>query len=205
MNHQFTWTDVETTGLNAAVDLLLEIAVVLAEDGPGGSCAPVDAFTAVVAVDFHETTAGLVAKYRGLPNWLGVADLAPVLDPYVATMHTDNGLIDECRSDDAKPLSEVDRDLAAWLVERGATKRSCMLAGNSVHFDLGFCRAHLPITAALLSHRVGDVTAMRLGWEAAGGAAVPNNMPENHRALDDIVASLQNYAGMRAVWAGGIT
>lgn len=206
MKHNFLWCDVETTGLDPELSLLLEIAVILADDGPGGTCAPIDCFHAVVAVDHHayggsDGGSDFRARYRGLNTGHRDEDRWVDVDPYVVNMHVKNGLWEACAGPEAQDLCLVDRSLAKWLGERGA-ERGSVLAGNSVHFDLGFCRRHLPITANLLSHRVGDVTAMRLGFEAASGLRIQTTMPEDHRAVDDIVASLETFAEIRAAWAG---
>jgi len=196
VSHQFIWCDVETTGLDPQNDLILEIAVILAEDAPGGSCEPVDVFHAVVSAVITEPrdprTTPIAVSYEPTGPWVQVSD-------YVRKMHETNGLFTACRQPGTKSIGAIDSDLCDWLRAHGLTNGG-VLGGNSVHFDLRFIRHHMPKTSRLLIHRVADVTAMRMGWESATGRRLSTIMPDDHRALDDVIASIQTYQALRTEW-----
>ena len=176
--HNWLWVDLETTGLDprALSARILEVALVLANDGMTGDLTPMHDFSTVV---------GATAE-----------DVAHI-DPYVRTMHTKNGLLSECAASTVT-IGEVDDVLLEIAREvTGAERpRGLVLAGFSVHFDLDWIRVHLPKFAGCLSHRVFDVSVLK----AAGRAWLPGYDPakgEAHRALADVRESLRAAAEWR--------
>ena len=106
-------------------------------------------------------------------------------------MHEKSGLLAELESEDAGGVDMItlDHDLGA-LAQDWPTDRDerVMLAGNSVHFDLGFLRRHLPQIARKLSYRVFDVSAVSAYCRSLGMPRLPKN--EAHRAEVDVDSSI---------------
>jgi oligoribonuclease len=167
VKHQFLWIDLETSGLDPHSCIILEWAAVLAADNRYGDMSPVEQYASPIHFDYSTP---------------------PKMDEFVRKMHTDNGLLSACIAS-TFTLAESE-DFLIELVG-GPETRGVVLAGGSVHFDLGFIRVHMPAFAKCLSHRVLDVSTFKAAertWEAAD--AFPDIKGTNHRALDDVLASL---------------
>ncbi len=182
--HEFFWFDLETTGLSSADDVILEWALVLAEDGREGDMSAVR--------EYHSPISTATFAHAGQDRQYKAALAA--MDPYVRNMHTQNGLLEACAAETVT-ISEVDDFLAGLCAELGAKKRGVSLAGNSVHFDLGFCRVHLPRFTEYLSHRVFDVSTL-IRAERTYGSEQLRSEPA-HRALADVHQSLATAAAWR--------
>lgn len=182
--HEFLWLDLETTGLDPAKGLLLEFAAVLCEDARGDDLAIVSAYHGAI----HHDEAAIEA--------VGVA-------AYVRAMHTRNGLWADVAASTAT-VEDADAFLAALALGlTGGRKRSIVLAGSSVHFDLAWSRVHLPAFAEYLSHQVFDVRTLRRACDA-WGPEIAWPPREAHRALDDVYATISEArAAKRALFAGG--
>ena len=170
---EFIWLDLETTGLDPDRDIILEFAAMIANDGRGGDFTPIEIHQSVVAPYFYGTR----------PAGVILAEM----DPFVRNMHTKNGLLAELeRPELCCTIGEADEFLAA-LIPDGKPS----LAGNSVHFDLGFLRVHMPRFAARLSHRVFDVSTLLRAERTYGDSHDMIQVPASaHRAREDVLASL---------------
>jgi hypothetical protein len=67
-----------------------------------------------------------------------------------------------------------------------------VLAGDSVHFDLGFVRYHMPTLAKRLSHRVYDVSAIKLFCRSLGMPKIERKEDPVHRAAGDVLRSIEH-------------
>jgi oligoribonuclease len=170
------WLDIESTGLNPRNDKILEVAVAFASlERP------------FEPTDKHEW----VLRHRKLA--------AGNYDPIVEKMHADNGLWDACARS-TFGVADVEAELCLLVGERKEDpEERPVLAGDSVHFDLGFVRAHMPSLARRLSHRVYDVSAVKLFCRSLGMPKIPKGSVEAHRATGDVLRSIE-HARMCAAW-----
>lgn len=183
------WIDLETTGTDESVDQILEFCVALANDSRDGDFQ-------VMLIE-----SGLVLP----PNPIVMCD-------YVREMHAKNGLLEELETCQdfylrnrfvkalpEKPLyalGDADVVLRNIADDWFPWDEKVELAGGSVHFDLKFCRRHLPRFSERLSHRVFDTstlkTAARLwgpGFESIKG--------DVHRAKPDVLDSIAEAKALR--------
>jgi oligoribonuclease len=153
------WLDLETTGLEPMHDRILEVGFVLAPfDQPfklGG---------VVRSIVIHDTGIGLSA--------------------FIREMHGKNGLLLECATSRFS-LLQAEEELLLFVPEIEDKDEKVILAGASVHFDLGFLRVHMPRVAARLSHRLYDTSAIKLFCQSLGMPKFAK--AEAHRAKDDIL------------------
>lgn len=105
---------------------------------------------------------------------------------YAYQMHQDSGLYDTI-SDVCCSIETVDNLLAEALEEYAPL----YLMGNSVHFDRGFMKVHMPETFKKLHYRQLDITSIRL-WHLlmTGEDFVPSSSVKPHRSKEDLESSL---------------
>jgi len=164
------FADVETGGLNAYRNDLLEIAVVVTDEDlnildQGG-------FHAIVKYDAD-------AVFR----------MQQEADNYVLEMHLKTGLWDKLSGPDATPLHQIDLSLREYLSLFG-TPNTMPVAGNSVRLDMNFMDVHLPLSAAFLNYQMRDVTSI------AGAVGKWLNLPRiekksDHTAMVDVRESIR--------------
>jgi oligoribonuclease len=157
------WIDVETTGLDTDLDTLLEIALLITD-----------------------------AQLEPLAGSSYVVHCPLVLDlpmtPFVREMHTENGLLEECRQH-GYFLHDIDTRLAALLTQQGIDGNA-PLCGSTIHFDRAFVKRDLPLTHARLHYRNVDVSSLKelvLRW--APEMEYPKK--DYHRAMPDIHESIK--------------
>lgn len=160
------WLDLETTGLDPNKDVILEVAVAVAD--------LLDPFNATT---IHQSVL-----------WFHPG-LVIAQDKFIIDMHTKNGLFKECANED-KGLDawEVEEQLLKLIPEAADKDEMPILAGSSVHFDNGFLKAWMPKLAKRFSHRHYDVSALKLTCQSQGMPQLPK--AEAHRALADIHESI---------------
>lgn len=162
------WFDCETSGLDPSKHAILEVAVAVADLSRPFDLTPLDPFVL----------------------WFDEAWAQYEFSPHARAMHEKSGLLAEC-SRSRMTLTEVEDALLALVAgepEGGDDKPT--LAGSTVHFDLGFLRAHAPRFAARLSHRCYDVSAVKLFCESLGMPRIPK--AQAHRAAADVLESVQH-------------
>ena len=163
--------DYETTGLDPGRHCLLEVSV------------------RVLDQKFGDTGIRYQSLIRPL---LGAAAAS---DDYAMSMHRQSGLFEAALASTQTP-QDAEREICELLAPLG---KGLVLAGNSIHFDRGFMRAHMPKLDALFGHRMLDVSAMRLAIQfLTGSDPLTYEKRRVHRSEDDLdetIAELRHYAG----------
>ena len=165
------WIDLEMTGLDPSVDVIIEAAV-LVTDGE----LEIVAHGPEIAV--HRTEAEL-----------------GVMDAWNRRTHGSSGLVERVRRSSTS-VGEAEAEILEFLAEWTLEGKS-PLAGNSVHKDREFIAKEMPGLDRWLHYRIVDVSTVKelcRRWypEAAGFAK-----QERHRALDDIRESIDELRWYR--------
>lgn len=157
------WLDMEMTGLDAAVDRLLEVAVI------------------VTGHDFGEREVFETVVFQP-------PEVLESMNEWCQRHHRENGLLERvCSGIDE---AAVDQQLAD-LVERHWSGIPAILCGNSIHQDRKFVDRYLPRLAGLLHYRMLDVSAFKVAYNEFIGEPPPKK--GSHRALDDIRESITEF------------
>lgn len=176
------WIDLETTGLDPDYEVPLEIAVVVTDDG-------------LNVLDQKQ----FVVSQRIVVN---------ELNPEVFAMHSSNGLIADVVNPKYKySVQEIDATLGSFL------KRADMfpfgvkkppLCGSSISFERAWLKVHFPIIHGCLDYRSIDVSSIKelqMRWDRY--ATYDSQQSKSHRALDDILESIEELRWYRTVLQWG--
>ena len=176
--HNICWVDVETTGLDAHRDSLLEIAVLITD---------------------HELNildeAGFQAVVRHTLTEVGYLMSNAV--PFVQDMHHKTGLWGRLSGPDALYLPEIDLDLSIYLARFGDAK-TMPIAGNSVALDQNFITSYLPRVSRFLDYHMRDVSSvagMVFDWYDFPWYDKAND----HTAMTDIRESIKELKHYREI------
>jgi oligoribonuclease len=163
------WLDTETSGLDPDRCALLEVAAVLDVDG---KLTPV--FDGVLKHDVEKV----------------------YFEQRAYEMHCRNGLMEDLANGwHSLEVREAESDLMDAL--EPFRRNSVILGGNSIHFDRGFLRRHMPRLEAMLHYRMMDVTTLHMFFGAAG---IKLDKPAiAHRAMADIRQSIDAYYKFQAL------
>lgn len=157
------WIDLEMTGLDPAKDRILEVAAIATDM----KLEEIARFEAVVKVDDTLIKKRMVGEF-----WEKYADTRDALIAQNAT---------------GEPISEVEAKLIEFLDKYFGDE--VYLAGNSIHQDRKFIEREMPKLNQRLHYRMLDVSAWKIYFENALNKKFIK--PENHRALDDIIGSIE--------------
>ncbi|WP_209561241.1 oligoribonuclease [Frigoribacterium sp. PvP032] len=166
-NDRLVWIDCEMTGLDIAVDELVEVAVVVTDF----DLVPVHpGFTIVIKPD-----------QSALDN----------MGDFVTEMHTTSGLIDEIPN--GASLAEAEYEVLEYILKYVPTEQHAPLAGNTIGTDRAFLAKYMPRVDGHLHYRSVDVSSIK---ELARRwfPRVYFNAPQKHgghRALADILESIR--------------
>lgn len=175
------WCDLETTNLDPATSRIIEVCAHVVPVGH-------DDFSEREIVDC------VVACTP--------AEFAASADAYTTEMHYGSGLAQACFKAHADGVNRLEAVEAAILLQLPQLPhgKKYMLAGNSIgSLDLPFLKHHMPRLAALLHHRVFDVTTLQLFAEMVVGPGAACALPPAHRAcadLDNSIRELERLADL---------
>src|SRR4051812_35907202 len=161
------WIDCEMTGLDLAVDELVEVAVVVTDY----DLKPLDdGFTVVINPD-----------QTALDH----------MGDFVRNMHAESGLLDEIPS--GKSLAEAEYEVLEYILRFVPDSATAPLAGNTIGTDRAFLAKFMPRVDSHLHYRSIDVSSIkelsrrwfpRIYFNAPGKNG-------GHRALADIRESIR--------------
>lgn len=162
------WLDLEMTGLNIAVDHIVEIAALITDPTAHQQLSPI--FHTVI----HQSDA-----------------ILQLMGPWVKEQHTKTGLVDLIKQSKML-IQDADSQLAAMIRNYGP-KNHFVLCGNSIWQDRLFMQKYLPLSYEYLHYRMIDVTAIKQvvrTWYVGQKEAVFVKK-DAHRAIDDVYESMQ--------------
>ncbi len=180
LTQPLVWIDLEMTGLDPDVDVIVEIATIITD----GSLEQVERGPDLV----------IAAPDSALD---GMADV-------VRRMHTASGLLDEIRSVD-RGVADAEAVTLEFVRAHVPDPALAPLAGNTVHADRMFLRRYMPTLEAYLHYRNVDVSTLKelaRRWRPQLLDEAPDKQ-ERHRALDDIVESIEELRFYRNALFGG--
>ncbi|MDQ0648203.1 oligoribonuclease [Microbacterium natoriense] len=166
-NDRLVWIDCEMTGLDLAVDELVEIAVVITDF----ELRPVDPGFQVV----------IRASEAALEN----------MNDFVTNMHTSSGLIEEIPL--GVSLEEAQAQTLAYIKRFVPLERKAPLAGNTIGTDRMFLAKYMPDVDGWLHYRNVDVSSIKelsRRWYPRAFFHAPAK-DGGHRALADILESIR--------------
>jgi oligoribonuclease len=166
-NDRLVWIDCEMTGLDLAVDELVEIAVVITDF----ELRPVDPGFQVV----------IRASEAALEN----------MNDFVTNMHTSSGLIEEIPL--GVSLEDAQAQTLAYIKRFVPLERKAPLAGNTIGTDRMFLAKYMPDVDGWLHDRNVDVSSIKelsRRWYPRAFFHAPAK-DGGHRALADILESIR--------------
>jgi oligoribonuclease len=168
------WIDCEMTGLDLAVDELVEVAVVITDY----DLKPVDdGFTVVIKPD-----------QTALDN----------MSDFVRSMHEVSGLLDEIPA--GKSLAEAEYEVLEYILRIVPDANVAPLAGNTIGTDRMFLAKFMPRVDSHLHYRSVDVSSIKELSRRWYPRAYYQSPAKNggHRALADILESIRELEYYRA-------
>lgn len=172
------WGDVETDGLVAHQQNLLEVAILVTD----------------LDLNLLDET-GYQATILYTPEQAAQMRAAAV--PFVQDMHDTSGLWAKVTDPTvAKPKAQVDAEALAYIQSLVPEKRTARLGGNSVRLDLNFLEEHLPATYGHLHYRMADVSSL-CGFAQWWGGVPVFEKARAHTAMADIKESIAEARYLR--------
>ena len=167
--------DLEMTGLDPDVDVIVEIASLVTDD------------------DLN-----IVAEGPDLVIHAPEAALA-AMDPVVVAMHTESGLLPAIR-ESQMTLAEAGAATLAFIKQHVPHPRSVPLCGNSIGTDRRFLAKYLPEIENYLHYRSVDVSSVKELARRWYPETLVSRPPKTgaHRALTDIQNSVKEMRFYRA-------
>ncbi|WP_309129179.1 oligoribonuclease [Microbacterium sp.] len=166
-NDRLVWIDCEMTGLDLAVDELVEIAVVITDF----ELRPIDPGFQIVIKPGAEALANM--------------------NEFVTQMHRTSGLIEEIPH--GVSLADAEAQTLAYIKRFVPLERKAPLAGNTIGTDRMFLAKYMPSVDQYLHYRNVDVSSIKelsRRWYPRVFFQAPAK-DGGHRALADILESIR--------------
>ena len=167
------WIDLEMSGLNPEVDVILEIATIITDN-----------------------ELNVIAQGPSYAIWQP-DEILNNMNSWCTRQHGRTGLIEEVRNSDVRIEKACDATIN--FVKQHCLPQKAVLAGNSIWVDRMFLQKYMPNLVSYLHYRLIDVSSVKelvQRW-------YPNNPKiefkkgDSHRALDDVQASIEELAHYR--------
>lgn len=171
-----TWIDVETMGVDANENELLEVACLITD-------------TELNILD----EVGYQATVYFSPE--DVLNLKSKAGDFIIDMHSKTDLWSRL-STEGKSLEQVDNELFAYI-KTFIPEWGSRLAGNSITLDRNFINANLPLVAEHLTYRSFDVSTIAGLAQAWYGEDVVYQKKTLHSADSDIRESIEELRFLR--------
>lgn len=168
------WMDLEMTGLNPDIHVIVEIATLVTDD------------------DLNIVAEGpdlVIAQPE---------ELLVHMDDFVTNMHTTSGLLEMMKTSTISEAEAMQRTLD-FIKEYSPEPMKIPLCGNSIRTDRTFLAKYMPDIENWLHYRCVDVSTVKelvKRWNPGLEHARPKSEGTTHRAMDDIrdsVAELKFY------------
>jgi oligoribonuclease len=175
VSEPLVWIDCEMTGLDPAVDVLVEIAVIVTDS----ELTPLDdGLDIVIATD--------PAKLEGMQD-------------IVREMHTSSGLLDAIAAA-TTTVEAAEQQVLDYLTRHVPERRKAPLCGNSIATDRTFLTKYMPRLDDHLHYRMIDVSSIKELARRWYPRVYFNAPAKNggHRALADIMDSITELRYYRA-------
>lgn len=168
MAQELVWLDLEMTGLDPKKHRIIEIASIITD------------------LDLNIIAEGPDLVIHAPDNILAR------MNDFVHEMHRSSGLIEEVKNSKIT-IEDAEKQTLEFIEKHLGTKYQPPLCGNSIRTDRRFLDAQMNKLEQRLHYRVVDVTSIKelvKRWNPEINAIVPPKK-ENHRALGDIIESIE--------------
>ncbi|HJO80168.1 MAG: oligoribonuclease [Acidimicrobiales bacterium] len=162
------WIDLEMTGLDAATNVIIEVATLITDDN-------LDLVAEGPDIVIHQPV-----------------ELMATMGDYVREMHTRSGLLDAIEASTTSH-DEASAMTLTFLQEHIAEPATVPLCGNSIGTDRRFLARWMPEIESFLHYRSIDVSTIKelaRRWKPELLTSAPPKVG-GHRAMDDIKESLE--------------
>ena len=168
MAKELVWIDLEMTGLNPQIHKIIEIATIITD-----------------------SELNIIAKGPDLVINASDDELNK-MNTYVRDMHTKSGLIDEVKKS-SLTIRDAEIETLEFINKHIKAKNKPPVCGNSIGTDRRFLDAQMNDLENSIHYMVVDVSSIKElanRWYPNIDRNIPSKA-ENHRALEDIIESIE--------------
>ena len=163
VDQRLVWIDLEMTGLDPVKNAIIEISVIITDNG----------LNILDKIDSIVVNQGKVVLDK--------------MNNFVREMHLSSGLLDEVGRSKVS-LAEAETKVLSFL-KKHCEPQVSPLCGNSIWSDRMFLREHMPMVEKFLHYRIIDVSSFKEVVARWYGKKIEKKGA--HRAYDDIIESIE--------------